>query len=64
MKIHLAKRKDHRCSECGRKIPIGSKYWSNESGTIRQHTNYLLFEDQPLLPEHYNDLRGILRSKK
>lgn len=63
MKIHLARRKDHRCSECGRKIPIGSKYWSNESGSIRQHTNCLLFEDQPLLPDGYNDDRSSYKVK-
>lgn len=63
MKIHVAKKKDHRCSECGRLIPIGHKYWSNDTGEIRQHTNCLLYEDQPILPAGYNNDRSIYRRK-
>lgn len=55
MKIHKA-RKNHRCGECGRLIPIGSRYWRDyDEGNYhddlghdnKTHTNCLEFENQP-----------------
>lgn len=57
MKIHTATKKDHRCDLCGRRIPIGAKYWSNESGGRREHTNCDLYEKEPLLDLGYNQNR-------
>lgn len=69
MSIHTAKRKDHRCSVCGRRIPLGARYWSDETGDRREHTNCLEYEDQERLPDGYNKLRPkpsarILRRKE
>lgn len=62
MKIHTATRKDHRCDECGRKIPVGARYWSSDDGGRREHTNCLEFEDQPLLDDGYNQNRPKKRN--
>ena len=54
LKIHTA-RKDYTCSECGRKIPIGVRYWRDYEEdpykNIKTHTNCLDFEDQPEFDE-------------
>ena len=59
MEVHTATRKDHRCSECGRRIPIGAKYFSENGGESREHTNCLLFEHEALLPSDYNQNRKL-----
>ena len=57
LKTHIAKRKDHRCTECGRRIPIKARYFSDEGGDIRVHTNCLNFENEEILPDMYNFTR-------
>lgn len=57
VKTHIAKRKDHRCSLCGRRIPVGARYWSSEDGLHREHTNCLDFEKEELLAPGYNQNR-------
>ena len=53
----IATRKDHRCDECGRRIPIGARYWVSENGGFRQYTNCLEYTKEPLLDMGYNQLR-------
>ena len=52
MKIHMA-HKEHECDMCGKKIPIGDRYWrehdedeynSGLSG-VKEHTNCELYKD-------------------
>lgn len=71
LKIHKAK-KNYRCNECGRLIPVGTKYWRDYEATIefgcikndKEHTNCLDFEDQPKVES--TDLRKMnaLRKQK
>lgn len=52
-------RKRHRCTNCGRLIPVGSHYWRtwNESSDKREHGNCLDNEDQPMLEDGFNQNR-------
>lgn len=54
METHIATRKPHRCHLCGRKIPIGSRYFTEKGGERREHTNCMDFKDQPLLDPWFN----------
>lgn len=54
METHIATRKDHRCFECGKRIPIGARYFCEEGGGMRTHTNCMDFEDEDVLPIGYN----------
>ena len=58
----IATRKAHRCSECGRRIPIGERYWASDCGRWREHTNCEDFKDQPELPAGYNQNRSLYRT--
>ena len=57
METHIATRKNHRCSECGKRIPIGARYFADCDGGIREHTNCLDFENEDVLPIEYNSNR-------
>lgn len=57
MATHIATRKDHRCYLCGRRIPIGARYFCNDDGDNREHTNCLDYADEPLLKPGYNQNR-------
>ena len=61
MRVVRASRKEHRCDECGRLIPVGAKYWRDyeESETDRrEHTNCMDFVKQPALPLGFNSDRS------
>ena len=48
MKLQLA-RKEHVCTECGKKIEVGTKYWRDSDpgyGDVKTHTNCALHEVQ------------------
>lgn len=54
--------KAHRCFKCLRKIPKGEKYWADkvdDTYRSKEHTNCLLFEHEPILPDAFE----IYRSK-
>ena len=59
METHVATRKPHRCSLCCRRIPIGSRYFSAGDGEVREHTNCLDFEAEPLLVDGFNQNRKL-----
>ncbi len=56
-------KKEHRCDECGRLIPVGDKYWrkhtesQNTETNFRQHTNCLNYKSAELLPVGFNQNR-------
>lgn len=50
MKVVTAQ-KEHECSLCGKKIPVGSRYWSDYkefadgcATNVKQHTNCAEYE--------------------
>jgi hypothetical protein len=61
---HIAKRKDHRCDLCGRRIPIGTRYWADKDGQRREYTNCLDYEKEILLPAGYNHNRSMYKGEK
>lgn len=62
IRIVNALRKDHRCTLCGRRIAVGTKYWADETGDTREHTNCELYVTEELLPEGYNQNRPRKKS--
>ncbi|MBS1170127.1 MAG: hypothetical protein H6R01_1045 [Burkholderiaceae bacterium] len=61
LKSHIA-RKEHRCDECGRKIPAGARYWRRHTEhdiDHREHTNCADFEREPVLHPEFNTNRGL-----
>lgn len=59
IRLSVAKRKEHRCSTCGRKIPLGHKYWVKNEGQFREHTNCNLYVKEELLPDGFNRNRKL-----
>lgn len=57
METHVAIRKPHRCHLCGKRIPIGSRYFASEGGYEREHTNCMDYSDEPILDEWFNHNR-------
>jgi hypothetical protein len=55
--------KEHRCTSCGRLIPVGHKYWKKfdekKGVDVREHTNCLSYENAEVLPEGFNQNRSI-----
>ena len=58
METHIAQRKPHRCDACGRKIPIGARYFSQSRGEFREHTNCEDYAKEPMLAWNYNQCRA------
>lgn len=63
METHIAKRKDHRCDTCGRRIPLNVRYFSKDSGKFKEHTNCMSFESEDILPPAYNSSRSASAAK-
>ena len=51
LKLQVA-RKDHRCTNCGKRIPKGHKYWRQYDDLTdrKEHTNCLEYKDEPEYP--------------
>ena len=58
LETHVATKKDHRCDLCGRRIPIGARYWTRSDGGWREHTNCEDYTREPELPQEYNRNRS------
>ena len=62
-------RKPHRCTNCGRLIPVGTNYWCTYSEALgeevdkREHGNCLDNENQPLLDMGFNQNRYKVEAK-
>jgi hypothetical protein len=54
-------RKEHRCTLCGRRIPVGARYWYasgiDDLEDRREHTNCEDFSREPHLPPLFNSDR-------
>lgn len=55
--------KEHRCTECGRLIPVGHKYWKKfdpkKGIDRREHTNCLDYREHELLNANFNKNRKV-----
>lgn len=60
METHIATWKTHRCDACGRRIPIGSRYFVGDDNS-REHTNCCDFINEKELPPGYNLNRSASR---
>ena len=61
METHIATKKEHRCSACGRKIPLGARYFYDNG--IIEHTNCLDYANQPMLELFFNQNRKSVEMK-
>lgn len=62
LETHVATRKDHRCDVCGKRIPIGARYFSRKEDSVvvhKEHTNCEIYTDEPLLVIGYNQNRQL-----
>ena len=54
LQTHIATKKEHRCTTCGRRIPIGARYfskWNPEAHeyTLLEHTDCESYQSEPLI---------------
>ena len=59
METHVAKHKPHRCDICGKRIPIGARYFSEDGGVVREHTSCVQYDNEPLLEIGFNQDRSV-----